>query len=131
MQNFLLRVGVIALVLYLLKSGTDSGARAFQKVTDWGRGMVAQSNLDTMSRQLKVDCNFDGQLPGDFRAWVRDSIRHGPEEDPSLDFWGTPYVLERDVGGARGAYVLRCCGPDKLCPSRDDATVSGLCKGFQ
>ncbi len=127
MSNFLLKVGSIALTLYLFKSGTDTGAKSFDRIVNWGHGMVTRSNLDTLARELEVDYRFDGHFPPDLRPWIRETLRHGPDEDPSLDFWAQPFELTRDNGGVRGAYDLRSCGPDKSCSTRDDIAVLGQC----
>ena len=124
-SNFLLKAGVIALVLYLMKTGTSTGAKAFDRIVNWGRGVVTESNLSTFSRQLRNDYNFSGNFPQDFPAWVRESVRNNSGDDPALDFWGTLYQLERNRAGIRGAFEIRSCGPDKECPSRDDIAVQG------
>lgn len=125
LTNFLMRIAVIALVIYLFKSGTDTGARSFKRVVDWGRGMVTRSTLDTLATQLKADYGFSGRWPTDFPAWIRENARRNSGDDPALDFWGKVFELTRDLNGRRGAFDVRSCGPDTQCDTRDDLAVQG------
>ena len=124
--TFLMKVAVIALVIFLFKSGTDTGAKSFKRVVDWGRGMVTRSNLDTIATQLRADYSMSGQWPSDFPAWIRESIHNKAGDDPALDFWGTLFELTRDLDGRRGAYDVRSCGPDQRCDTLDDVAAQGV-----
>jgi hypothetical protein len=62
------------------------------------------------------------ELAGFIRQWIPDTRGR----DPSVDHWGVPFRLElEEEDSASVGYVLRSCGPDRICGTEDDITRRG------
>lgn len=131
MRNLIFRAAVIALLVYLFKNSTDKGQKAFDRVVNWGRGVMTGANLGTMGKELNREYAFSGNLPRDFPAWIRETVKHNDGTDPALDQWGQVLVMTIPPGAPPGAYELRSCGPDRTCRTPDDIVHAGRAEKFE
>lgn len=61
-----------------------------------------------------------GALPSNFRSWVDRNFDTDRKASPTVDFFGTPYLLDRPH---MRTPVLRSCGPDGECRTDDDLVM--------
>lgn len=120
MTNFLFRVAVIGLVLFLFKTSTDKGQKAFDRAVNWGRGVMVGADLSTFSKEINTEYAFSGNWPRDFPAWIRENAKRNDGSDPAADPWGQTIRFTVPRNAPAGTFELRSCGPDRKCDTPDD-----------
>jgi hypothetical protein len=109
------RVIPIALVVFSLAHGTEQGQKIMVKVKNVFLEFQAGMELSGIARNLRPGLVVDGDLPVNFRQYVRENMQ-GSRKDTSLDPWNRPYGLKKK----NGRIIVYSCGPDQNCGSKDD-----------
>jgi hypothetical protein len=61
----------------------------------------------------------EGRVPPDLGTWLNETYSSNVKQDAGVDFFGTPYTLERESARV----ILRSCGADRSRGTDDDLVV--------
>ena len=109
----------IAIVVYGVRDGAETGREVIKSATDVVRQMQAFISLRGAASSMKLAVTAgDFEAPDDFTEYMRNNltVKGG---DAGLDPWGQEFeLLEED-----DHIILFSCGPDTECENEDDIRV--------
>ncbi len=113
----LVTLAVLSFIGYQYQDIALENAKTLQDVTPLIRTYV---EMTSYSSGLKTYISENGQMPWDLTDWLNQNFTVKTSKEPGMDYFGTSYQGD-DI---EGAYILRSCGRDTVCYTKDDLKVT-------